>query len=96
MRTKNLKDQTNKVKTIILEKVKLTEKVVKQVEIENLLVFVVDRSINKDEIKKEVSSLFEVKVDKVRTHTFKNKKLAYVKLKPEYPAIDIATKLGLI
>jgi large subunit ribosomal protein L23 len=83
-------------KTIILEKVKATEKIVRQIEVENIVVFVVDRAVKKDDIKKEVESLFDVKVDKVRTHTFENKKLAYVKLKREFPAIDVATKLGLM
>ncbi len=84
------------MKTIILEKVKSTEKVVRQIEIENILVFVVDRAVNKFEIKAEVEDLFDVKVEKVRTHTLKNKKLAYVKLKSEFPAMDLATKLGMM
>jgi len=83
-------------KTIILEKVKSTEKIVRQIEAENVLVFVVDRAISKPEIKKEVEDLFDVKVAKVRTHTMKNKKLTYVKLNAEYPAVDVATKLGLM
>ncbi|MCH7850028.1 MAG: 50S ribosomal protein L23 [Nanoarchaeota archaeon] len=81
---------------IILEKIKSTEKMVRQIEIDNVLVFVVDRAVNKREIKEEVEKLFDVKVAKVRTHTLKNKKHAFVKFKPEYPAVDIATKLGLM
>jgi large subunit ribosomal protein L23 len=84
------------MKTIILEKVRTTEKIVRQIEVENVLVFVVDRAISKPEIKAEVESLFNVKVEKVRTHTAKNKKYAYVKLNSKNPAIDIATKLGLM
>ena len=84
------------MKTIILEKVKSTEKIVRQIEIDNVLVFIVDRAVSKPEIKKEVESLFEVKVEKVRTHTLKNKKIAYVKLNKEYPAVDLATKLGMM
>ena len=83
-------------KTIILEKVKSTEKIVRQIEIENVLVFVVDRAITKADVRKEVEDLFDVKVVKVRTHTLKNKKLAYVKLNSEYPAVDVATKLGMM
>ena len=83
-------------KTIILEKVKSTEKIVRQIEVENVLVFEVDRAINKPDIRKEVEDLFGVKVAKVRTHTLKNKKVAYVKLRSEYPAMDVATKLGLM
>lgn len=84
------------VKTIILEKVKSSEKIVRQIEAENSLVFVVDRAINKMEIKAEVEKLFNVKVEKVRTHTQNNKKIAYVKLKSEFLAADLATKLGIM
>jgi large subunit ribosomal protein L23 len=83
-------------KTIILEKVKSTEKIVRQIEVENVLVFVVDRAVNKPEIRKEVEDLFGVEVAKVRTHTLKNKKIAYVKLKSDFPAVDVATKLGMM
>ena len=83
-------------KTIILEKIKSTEKIVRQIELDNILVFVVDRAVSKPEIKGEVEDLFDVKVEKVRTHTFKNKKLAYVKLNLEFPAVDVATKLGMM
>ncbi len=84
------------MKTIILEKIKSTEKIVRQIETDNILVFVVDRTISKPEIKVEVETLFDVKVSKVRTHTLKNKKLAYVKLNENYPAVDVATKLGVM
>ncbi len=83
-------------KTIILEKIKATEKNVRQIESDNCLVFVTDRAIKKVEIKEEVESLFDVKVEKVRTLTHKNKKIAYVKLKAEFPAIDVATSLGVM
>ena len=83
-------------KTIILEKIRSTEKIVRQIEIDNVLVFVVDRAISKPEIRAEVEELFNVKVKKVRTHTMKNKKFAYVKLKEEFPAVDVATKLGMM
>jgi large subunit ribosomal protein L23 len=84
------------MKTIILEKVRSTEKIVRQIETENLLSFVVDRAITKPEIKKEIETMFNVKVDKVRTHTIRNKKHVYVKLNQKFPAIDVATKLGLM
>ena len=81
---------------MILQKVKSTEKIVRIIEIENCLVFEVDRKFTKENIKKEVESVFGVKVEKVRTLTRKNKKIAYVKLKSEFPAIDVATKLGMM
>ena len=38
----------------------------------------------------------KVKVDKVNTYIMKGKKRAYVKFAKEFPAIDIATNLGLM
>lgn len=84
------------VNTIILEKVKSTEKIVRQIEAENTLVFVVDRAVTKTEVKKEVESLFSVKVKTVRTHIQNNKKIAYVKLHSDHLAADLATKLGMM
>ncbi len=74
----------------------VTEKAVMMIEAQNVLTFNLDKNISRDQIKKEVESLFEVKVDRVRTLIKGNKKCAYVKLKKEFPAIDIATKLGII
>lgn len=73
-----------------------SEKAVKMIEAENTLLFLTDRIASKDEIKKEIESIFNVKILKVRTHIRQNKKYAYVTLKKENPAIDVATKLGII
>jgi len=81
---------------MVLEKLKSTEKLVKMIEAENVIVFETDRKTTKKEIKEEVEKLFKVNVDAVRTHTRKNKKIAYIKLNPKYPAIDVATKLGVM
>jgi large subunit ribosomal protein L23 len=77
-------------------KPKITEKAVMLIERENVLVFELDKRIPRDEIKKNVEDLFNVKVSKVNTLIKKNKKYAYVKLNKKNPAIDVATKLGLI
>jgi large subunit ribosomal protein L23 len=74
----------------------VTEKAVMMIEAENVLTVKTDKKKTKNEIKKEIEDLFEVKVEKVRTLIRGNKKYAYVKLKKEFPAIDIATKLGII
>lgn len=73
-----------------------TEKAVKLIDLENTLLFETDRRETKDAIAKEVTKMFGVKVIKVRTLTRANKKLAYVKLAKSNPAIDVATKLGMI
>jgi large subunit ribosomal protein L23 len=74
----------------------VTEKAVMMIEAQNVLTFEIEQKITKEDVKKEVEELFKVKVEKVRTLIKKNKKHAYVKLKKEFPAIDIATKLGII
>ncbi len=73
-----------------------SEKAVKLIDMENTLLFQIDRRESKDKIAKEVESVFGVKVSKVRTLIRQNKKYAYVKLVKENPAIDVATKLGMI
>jgi large subunit ribosomal protein L23 len=74
-----------------------TEKSIRLMEAENKLVFVVDRKAKKPEIKKEIEQMFKVKVVNVNTLiTPDGKKRAYVRFSNETPAIDIATKLGLM
>jgi large subunit ribosomal protein L23 len=73
-----------------------TEKAVKLIEIENTLIFEVERRPNKTELKKEFEEIFNMKVDKIRTLIKGNKKFAYIKLDKKNPAIDLATKLGMI
>ncbi len=73
-----------------------TEKAVKLIEIENTILFVVDRNANKKQIAEEIGRQFNVNVESINTEIRNNKKIAYIKLKKESPAIDIATKLGLM
>lgn len=73
-----------------------TEKAVKLIDMDNTLLFTVERQVSRDEIKKEVEKVFSVKVVKVRTLLRENRKFAYVKLNKANPAIDVATKLGMI
>jgi len=73
-----------------------SEKAVKMLELDNTLLFEAPREAKKPEIKKEVESVFSVKVVSVRTHLKVNRKYAYVKLNKANPAIDVATKLGMI
>jgi ribosomal protein L23 len=75
---------------------KTTEKVVRLIEAENTLVMIFDRKTNKKQIKKEVEEKLKVKLDSVNTHIRDNKKYAYIKLNKSNPAIDVATKFGLI
>ncbi len=74
----------------------VTEKAVMAIETQNVLTFMTEKEKTKTEIKKEIENLFKVKIDSIKTHIRGNKKYVHVKLKKEFPAIDIATKLGLM
>lgn len=81
----------------ILKYSHMTEKSVALIEKENKIVFAVNRKADKKQIKEAVEKVFEVKVDKVNTViTPKGEKKAFVKLKPEFKAIDVAVKLGIV
>ncbi|MEX2707336.1 MAG: 50S ribosomal protein L23 [Candidatus Freyrarchaeum guaymaensis] len=73
-----------------------TESALELIESENKLVFLVDRRANKPTIKRAVEELYDVKVEKVNTLILPGgKKKAFVKLPPEYSAIDVATEIGV-
>ena len=74
----------------------VTEKAVMMIERENVLTFEIERRKSKTEIKKELVEMFGVKIEKIRTLIKNGKKYAYVKLNEKSPAIDVATKLGLM
>ncbi|MEM3737603.1 MAG: 50S ribosomal protein L23 [Candidatus Bathyarchaeia archaeon] len=75
----------------------ITEEAVALIEAENKLVFIVDLKASKEDVKKAVEKLYEVKVEKVNILiTPLGSKKAYVKLTPEYHASDIAIKLGIL
>ena len=73
-----------------------TEKAVRLIELNNTLVFEVDKRKSKSEIKKDIEEMFKVKIDSINSFIRKNKKTVYVRLNTKNPAIDVATKLGLI
>ncbi len=74
-----------------------TEKSMRLMEAENKLIFVVDNAANKTMIKKEIESMFKVKIDSVNTFVDREgRKKAYVKFNKANPAIDVATELGLM
>ena len=73
-----------------------TEKAVMMIEAGNVLTFEVDKRKTKDTVKKEIEAMFGVKVEKVRSLVRGNKKYVYVELNKDNPAMDVATKLGLM
>lgn len=74
-----------------------TEKAIRLLNQENKLVFIADRKARKAEIKAELESLFNAKVESLKTLIDrKGKKKVYVRFTADTPALDIATKLGLM
>jgi large subunit ribosomal protein L23 len=75
----------------------MTESASLMVERDNKLMFIVNLKASKSDVKKAVEQLYEVKVDKVKVLiTPQGEKKAFVKLKPEYKASDVAIKLGIL
>ncbi|MAH06657.1 50S ribosomal protein L23 [Candidatus Pacearchaeota archaeon] len=73
-----------------------SEKAVRLIELNNTLVFEVDKRRDKKDVKKEIEESFKVKVDSMNSLIRNNKKYFYVKLNGSDLAIDVATKLGMI
>jgi len=83
--------------TTILIRPVSTEKALLKIERENAIVFVVNRKATKHQVRQAFEELFNVKVAKVNTHiTPRGEKIAYIKLKPEYSASEVATRLGIL
>lgn len=62
----------------------------------NIVTVIVDRRAKKEKIKKEFEKLFGVEVEDINTLiTPKGEKKAYIKLKKNYSASDLLSKLGL-
>ena len=75
----------------------MTEVTSRLLETENKLVFVVSKKATKKIIKLAVEDLYDVVVEKVNVAiTPRGEKKAFVKLHPDYKAVDIAIKLGVI
>jgi large subunit ribosomal protein L23 len=75
----------------------MTEVASRILEAENKLVFVVNTMATKADVKQAVEQLYEVKVSKVNIMiTSKGEKKAFVKLHPDYKAVDVAIKLGIL
>ncbi|XP_038172944.1 60S ribosomal protein L23a-like [Arvicola amphibius] len=73
-----------------------TESAMKKIE-DNTLVFIVDVKANKHQIKQAVKKLYDIDVAKVNTIIRPDgEKKAYVRLAPDYDALDVANKIGII
>ena len=75
----------------------MTESASLMVEKDNKLIFVVNLKAGKSDVKRAVEQLYEVKVARIAVLiTPQGEKKAFVKLKPEYKASDVAIKLGIL
>ncbi|MCK5299778.1 MAG: 50S ribosomal protein L23 [Candidatus Aenigmarchaeota archaeon] len=81
----------------LLKHPRMTEKAMNRIELNNELVFIVDKKATKKDIKEVFEKEFEAKIIKVNTmNDTKGRKKAIIKLSEETPAVDIATKLGMM
>ena len=75
----------------------MTEVASRILEAENKLVLAVNLKASKEDVRRAVEELYEVKVEKVTVMiTAKSLKKAYVKLHPDFKAVDVAIKLGIL
>uniref|UniRef100_A0A7C3YP09 Large ribosomal subunit protein uL23 n=1 Tax=Geoglobus ahangari TaxID=113653 RepID=A0A7C3YP09_9EURY len=80
---------------MILKAFLVTEKSTMLLE-KNILTAIVDIRANKKQIAREIEKRFGVEVERVNTLiTPKGEKKAYIKLKPEYSAEELLSKLGI-
>lgn len=74
-----------------------TESAMKKIEDNNTLVFMVNLKANKHQIRTAVKKLYDIRVAKVNTLIRPDgQKKAYVRLAPDYDALDVASKIGII
>ncbi|CAD7686372.1 unnamed protein product [Nyctereutes procyonoides] len=74
-----------------------TESAMKKIEDNNTLVFIVDVKAKKHQIKQAVKELYDIDVAKINTLIRPDgEKKAYVHLAPDYDALDVANKIGII
>jgi len=75
----------------------VSEDAVTLIEAENKITFIVDPYASKNDIRRAVEELYEVKVDRVNSVlTPDGRKKAFVKLAPDYKASDLAVRLGIL
>lgn len=74
-----------------------TESAMKKIEDNNTLVFIVNIRANKPLIKQAVKKMYDVEAEKVNTLIRPDgEKKAYVRLKADHDALDVANRIGII
>jgi len=75
----------------------VSEDAVTLIEAESKITFIVDADASKNDIRRAVEELYEVRVDRVNSVvTPEGRKKAYVKLASDYKASDLAVRLGIL
>lgn len=75
----------------------MSEVASRMLEGENKLVFVVSLRASRGDVKRAVEELYEVRVEKVNIMvSSRGVKKAFVRLHPDYKAVDVAIKLGIL
>ncbi len=75
----------------------ISEDAVTLIESENKITFIVDVRASKNDIRRAVEEMYEVRVDRVNSVlTPEGRKKAFVKLAPDYKASDLAVRLGVL
>ncbi|CDJ51782.1 ribosomal protein L23a, putative [Eimeria brunetti] len=81
----------------VLQQPVTTESAMKKIEEQNTLVFLCNPRASKKHIKDAVKEMYGVQARKVNTLIrMDGKKKAYVRLTPEFDALDVANKIGII
>merc|ERR1719453_1742889 len=90
------KENTND-KYSIIKFPRSSEAAIKITEEHNTLVFIVDKKATKPKIRKACEDLYQIKIRKVNTMiTPRGQKKAYVMLRKEFDALEIANKIGIM
>ncbi|XP_063347693.1 large ribosomal subunit protein uL23-like [Pelmatolapia mariae] len=71
-----------------------TESAIKKIEDNNILVFIADVKANKHQIKHAVKKRYDIDVNTLVRPD--GEKKTYVRLAPDYDALDVANKIGII
>ncbi|WUR04183.1 ribosomal protein uL23 [Vairimorpha necatrix] len=95
--TKRIIPKPDIVPQDIIKNIHTSEKAMRNVEMHNTLVLIVDKKFNKRQIRNAVTKLYGCPCIKVNTLIdFKGRKKAYAKLKNDGDAIKIAGQSGAI
>lgn len=81
----------------VVKRIHVSDKAIRKIKKQNTITVIVNLEANKHQIKRAIEELFDVEASKVNTMiTPLAKKKAYVKLRPEYDALNLAMDLGVL